>query len=390
MNPPNMKVLVAPDKFKGSLDAPAAARALADGMRQHRPDISFVEHPVADGGDGFLNALDGYGFRSQSVAVTGPLREQVIAEFGVCGNSAVVEMATSSGLKTVAGRVLNPMAATSYGVGELLVAARESGATKIVVGVGGSATTDGGAGMLVALGARLLDADGQVLPDCGPAELRRVARVDLSGLRTDLASVRMLVACDVDSPLTGPTGAARVFAPQKGASPQEVDVLERALQHWADVLELATGRSSRDIPGVGAGGGVPFALANVFQASLSPGIEVLLSLSGFDGLLSQASLVITGEGQLDTQSLMGKAPLGVLRAARRHRVPTIAVVGANLLSPAQSEAAGFTAVYSVTDLEPDLDTAMRTADQLLTKLGSQVAHIHICGRGQPRGVDNDQ
>jgi glycerate kinase len=383
----SVRVVLAPDKFKGSMTAGEVAEALKVGVSRQIPDAIIHMHPVADGGDGLVIAPRPYGFQPHRVKVTDALGQPITAELGLGYGIAVIEMASASGLQAL-GRRRDPLGATSIGTGELLCAALDLQIHKAVVGIGGSATTDGGAGVLTALGAKLFDRHGYELPG-RPDALTRVDRIDLSGLRSDIQSLEITIACDVDAPLLGSMGAARAFAPQKGASPAQVELLEEGLRNWADVVERTTGRLGRDIPGAGAGGGVPFALNTVLGATISSGIDVFLSLTGFDSWLADADLIITGEGSLDGQSLMGKAPVGVARSARRHQVPVVAVNGTCSLTSDDCRKAGFLAVYSVTDFEPNRKDAMHRAQHFVTQLGSLVAEAHLGGRAKDQRTDRE-
>ncbi|GAA5108735.1 glycerate kinase [Alloalcanivorax gelatiniphagus] len=350
------RVLLAPDKFKGSLPALGVARALADGVRRVLPDAAVECLPVADGGDGTIEAAVASGFERVGVVVSGPTGEPVETSYARRGDTAVVEMADACGLSRLPGGVPAPMTASSRGLGEVVLAALEAGCRELVVGIGGSASTDGGTGMLAALGARH-DPD----------------HLDLAGLHPALAETRIVAACDVDNPLTGPHGAAAVYAPQKGASTHEVAMLDLALIRWADLVAATTGADRRDEPGAGAAGGVGFALVAVLGAELRPGIELMLDLLGFDDRVRGADLVVTGEGSLDEQSLRGKAPVGVSAAAGRAGAPVVAVCGRNLLTPAQLDAAGISRAYALADLEPDLQTCLREPARLLADLGERIA-----------------
>jgi glycerate kinase len=281
-------------------------------------------------------------------------------------------MADACGLLRLPGGVKHPMTASSRGLGEVVAAALDAGVREIVMGIGGSASTDGGAGMLVALGARLRGADGGALPE-GGAALSRVAAVDLTGIHAGLADARITLASDVTNPLLGEHGAPRVFAPQKGASPEQVAALEAALSHFADVVSATTGRDDRDLPGAGAAGGVGYAAQAVLGARMRPGIDVVLEMSHFAELVLHAELVITGEGSLDLQTLLGKTPAGVARAARAAGVPVVAVCGRALLTAAEAAGTGIGRVYALTDLEPDAAVCMRNAGPLLQRLSAQVA-----------------
>ncbi|MGW4601102.1 glycerate kinase [Streptomyces sp. NPDC004457] len=311
------RVLIAADKFKGSLTAVQVAERVTAGLRRVVPDLRVEALPVADGGDGTVDAAVAAGFERREVRVAGPLGEEVTAAFALRGGTAVVEMAEASGLQRLPAGVFAPLTASTYGSGELLRAALDAGARTIVFGVGGSATTDGGAGMLSALGARFLTEGGEPVPP-GGGGLAGLARADLSGLDPRLSSVELVLASDVDNPLTGPKGAPAVYGPQKGASPDDVETLDAALTHFAKVLEAETGPRAAEYaaaPGAGAAGGIGYG-ALLLGARFRPGIEVMLDVLGFAPALERASLVITGEGSLDEQTLHGKAPAGVAAAAR--------------------------------------------------------------------------
>lgn len=377
-----MRVVLAPDKFKGSASAREVAGALAAGLRAARPDLEITELPVADGGDGTVAAAVAAGFAEIQVTAAGPVGDPVGTSFALRGRTAVVELADVTGLRRLPGPGLAPLTASTFGVGQVITAALDAGATEIVLGVGGSASTDGGAGMLQALGARLTDAGGRDLAR-GGAALAGLAAVDLAGLDRRIAGARFLVACDVDSPLTGPAGAAAVFGPQKGAGPAEVGLLDRALAHWAAVTARVTGRDAARVPGAGAAGGTAFGALAYLGADLVAGADLVLGLIGFDAALAGAGLVVTGEGSLDRQTLTGKAPLGVARAAARRGVPVVAVAGRVLLTGPELAAAGFTIAYALTDLEPDPAIAMsRTAD-LLKRVGARIAARLPIGRASP-------
>ena len=364
-----MKVLVAPDKFKGSLTAAEVASAVAAGLADVHPALEVRCLPVADGGDGTVAAAVAAGFRRVPVPARGPTGAPLTASYAVRGDTAVVELAEASGLHRLPGAP-EPLTATSAGTGDVIAAAVAAGCRRIVLGVGGSACTDGGAGMLTALGARLLDGAGRELPH-GGAALAGLASLDLSGL--DLSGVDIALASDVDNPLYGPQGAAHVYGPQKGASPGEVETLDAALHHWASVA----GPEFASRPGAGAAGGVGFAAMAVLGARMRPGIELLLDLLGFDAALDGASLVVTGEGSLDAQTLSGKAPAGVARAAAARGIPCVAVSGRCLLPAPDLAAAGIVAAYALTDLEPDQARCLADAAPLLRRLAHRVAADHL-------------
>ncbi|MET8998132.1 glycerate kinase [Amycolatopsis sp. NPDC004169] len=362
-----MKVLVAPDKFKGSLTAAEVASALAAGLAAAHPAAAVTTLPVADGGEGTVDAAVAAGYSRMRVPARGPTGAPVTASYAVRGDTAIVELAEASGLHRLPGKPA-PLDATSAGTGDVIAAALRAGCRRIVLGVGGSAGTDGGAGMLTALGARLLDGDGRDLPP-GGAALRNLAALDLSGL----SEMDIELASDVDNPLTGLRGAAAVYAPQKGASPADVETLEAALRHWASIA----GPAFADRPGAGAAGGVGFAAMAVLGARVRPGIELLLDLLGFEEALAGAALVITGEGSLDEQTLSGKAPAGVARAAAARGIPCVAVSGRCRLSASRLADAGISAAYALTDLEPDPARCMTEAAPLLRRLAHRVAEDYF-------------
>jgi glycerate 2-kinase len=365
-----MRVVVAPDKFKGSATAAQVAAALAVGLRQSRPDLEVVELPVADGGDGTVAAVLAAGFAPVVTIAEGPTGHPVETTFALKDAVAVIELADVAGLRRLPGGEPAPLTASTYGVGQVIGAALDGGATTIVLGIGGSATTDGGAGMVQALGARLTDEDGADLAR-GGAALAALAAIDPGGLDGRIGAVRFLVASDVDNPLLGPPGAAAVFGPQKGASPADVIVLDRALARWAALTK--SGPELARAPGAGAAGGTGFAALAYLGARLVAGADLVLDLIGFEAALAGTGLVITGEGSLDAQSLGGKAPLGVARAASRCGVPVAVVAGQILLSAGELAAAGFAAAYALADLEPDLAASMAGAGELLTAIGRQIA-----------------
>lgn len=329
-----MRILLAPDSFKGSLSAAAACEALALGLRRVRPGADIVALPLADGGEGFADALvAARGGHWQEVDVCGPLpaeRARVAARLGwLDGRTAVLEMASASGLPLVSPEQRNPLHTTSYGSGELIAAALDLGATHLIVGLGGSATNDLGAGLAQALGVRFLDAGGRVIeaPLSG-GRLREVQALDLGDLHPGLQRCRLELACDVDNPLFGSRGASAVFGPQKGADGAMVEELERQLGHLCDLLEACSGKRVREIPGAGAAGGLAAMLLALTDAEPRSGIALVLDVSGFAAALAHADLVITGEGRLDEQSVHGKTVSGVARAAAAAGVPVLAIGGA--------------------------------------------------------------
>lgn len=379
-----MHVLLAPDKFKGSLSAAAVAKHLAAGLHAARPALQVVELPVADGGEGTLRAAIAAGFTRIPVQASGPTGAVRDTSYARRHDTALVELATVCGLLNLPGRRPEPRTASSYGLGQVLRHAVRAGCRRVLIGIGGSASTDGGAGLLAALGARITDAGGALIPP-GGAPLVNAAELDLTGLDPALAGVEVVVANDVDNPLLGPRGAARVYAPQKGATPYDVAVLEDALAHWAHVVADAVGHDWSATPGAGAAGGVGFAALAVLGAQLRPGIELVLELAGFADKLGGCQLVITGEGALDEQTLAGKVPAGVAAAAHARGVPVVAVAGQCTLSGPQLAAAGIAAVYALTDLEPDLSVCISQAGPLLERAAASMTQDWLgikphCGR----------
>jgi glycerate kinase len=340
---------------------------------------------VADGGDGTVDAAVSAGYHRVDIEVGGPVGAAVTASFALLDGTAVIEAAQACGLTLLPAGELAPLTATSRGVGELILTAERMGAKRIVLGVGGVATTDGGAGLVQALGARLADDAGRELPP-GGAALGRLASLELPDLR-DLSAVEFWLASDVDNPLLGGSGAAAVYGPQKGASDEDVRVLEAGLARWADLAEAAVAivpggvgveRPSlrvADQPGAGAAGGLGFAALLFLGARMRPGIELLLELASFGERLDGARLVITGEGSLDAQTLRGKTPIGVARAAAAHSppVPVVAVAGRCTLSPDELRAAGISAAYAVTDIESDPERCMANAGPLVERLAERIA-----------------
>ncbi|MFD0369199.1 glycerate kinase [Streptomyces sp. NPDC059071] len=368
------RVLVAADKFKGSLTAVQVAERVTAGLRRVVPELEVETLPVADGGDGTVAAAVAAGFERREVTVTGPVGEPVTAAFALRGTTAVVEMAEASGLQLLPAGVFAPLTATTYGSGELLRAALDAGATSIVFGVGGSATTDGGAGMLAALGARFLDADGKPVGPGGGA-LAGLASADLSDVDPRFADVDLVLASDVDNPLTGPKGCAAVYGPQKGATPEDVETLDAALAHYARILEKAIGPRAAELaasPGAGGAGGIGYG-ALLIGASFRPGIELMLDVLGFAPALERATLVITGEGSLDEQTLHGKAPAGVAAAARAAGKDVVAVCGRLALAPEALGAAGIRRAYPLSALEPDPAKSIPNAGPLLEQVASDIA-----------------
>ena len=380
------RVVIASDSFKGSLSSLDVAGAVRLGLLDVSPTAQVTTVAVADGGEGTVAAALDAGWEGAPVEVPGPTGEPVTATLAVLRRSGrvtvLVEMAEACGLGRLPDGVPAPLTASSRGLGVAVRGALDLGADEVVIGVGGSASTDGGSGMLAALGARLQDASGQDLRD-GGAALAGLARLDLSGLDPRLATTRLVLAADVDSPLLGPNGAAAVFAPQKGATPADVAVLEAALTRWADVVSATTQVSAAgptstnrsmlpQLAGAGAAGGVGFALLAVLGAERRSGVDVVLDLVGLEATLAGADLVVTGEGALDEQTLAGKTVAGVARRASAHGIPVVAVCGRLDLDAPGLAALGVRAAYPLTDLESEPARSRADAPDLLRRTARRI------------------
>ncbi|HCT7983698.1 TPA: glycerate kinase [Serratia liquefaciens] len=371
------KVVIAPDSFKESLSALEVAEAIERGFRQIFPQVQYVKLPMADGGEGTVDSMvAATGGEIVTVAVTGPLGQPVQAFYGLLGEgeTAVIEMAAASGLHLAPKAQRDPRMTTSYGTGELILAALERGVKTIILGIGGSATNDGGAGMMQALGARLLDENRQALPP-GGAALAQLAYIDLSGVDPRLQQVNITAACDVDNPLCGANGASAVFGLQKGATPEMVTQLDAALRHYGTLLEQATGREVINAPGAGAAGGMGAALLGMLNARLRPGIEIVIETLQLEEALRDADLVITGEGRLDSQSIHGKTPIGVARVAKRFGLPVIGIAGSLSKDYQVVHQHGIDAAFSVLDRVVSLEEALAEAADNLEVTARNVAAV---------------
>jgi glycerate kinase len=377
-----MKIVIAPDSFKDSLDAAGVARAIATGLAEALPQAELVECPMADGGEGTMEAIlaASHGqLRRQTVR--GPLGQSVEAGWGWLAESrtAIIEMAQASGIQLVPSGQRDACRSSTWGTGELMAAALAAGAQRIVLAIGGSATNDGGSGMLRALGLRLLDADGQPLEEGGLA-LARLARIDASDLDPRLAEVQVEVAADVDNPLCGPNGASAIFGPQKGATPEQVQALDQALGHFADHCAQLLGEDVREYPGCGAAGGMGFAAKAFMGARFRPGVEVVAELAALDALVQGADLVITGEGRFDAQTLRGKTPMGVARVAKRHGVPVVVLAGTLGEGYQQLYAHGIDAAFALASGPMSLEQACANAGPLLQARASDIARLWMCAK----------
>ena len=370
-----MHIVVAPDSYKGSVSAVEVALAMERGILTVFPSAKVRKIPIADGGEGTVEALvtaTGGQYRSNEVA--GPLGERIFAAWGVLGDgkTAVIEMATASGLPLVPADRRDPRKASSYGTGELIRAALDAGLRQIMIGIGGSATNDAGAGMARALGARFLAADGSQLAD-GGAALAALVGIDLSGLDSRLQETEITVACDVDNPLCGPRGASAVFGPQKGATPEIVAQLDAALGRFAEYAQQVTGRDVAGLPGAGAAGGLGAGLMFFTRAQLKPGIEIVLDTVNFSTVVKDADYVITGEGRTDFQTAFGKAPVGVAKVAKMSGVPVFCLSGGLGKGADDVLAQGIDAVMSICERPMSLEECMAAGSTLI-----ESATVRLC------------
>ena len=378
-----IKVIIAPQEFKGALSALAAAEAIERGVKAALPEAETVLVPVADGGDGTLDALvEGSGGRVFRSVVTGPLGQPLEARWGVMGDgqTAVIEMALASGLALVPPQRRDPYITTTRGTGEIIAEALDRGFSRIVVGLGGSATNDGGAGMASALGARFLDAEGQTLPD-GGAALARLVKIDVSQLNPKLAQTSIIGATDVTNPLCGPTGASAVYGPQKGATPAMVAELESALKNYGRVLQRDLGKDVSERPGAGAAGGLGAGLMAFAGAELLPGIDMVCDVVNFDAHLQGADLVITGEGRADRSTIFNKAPVGVARRALAQGVPTLLLAGG--LGPGHRELYqhGIAAIVCIADSPMSFRQSLGRTAELLEGAAERALRLMGMGSG---------
>jgi glycerate kinase len=372
-----MKIIIAPDSFKDSLSAEGVAQAIAEGLAQVWPDAELVQCPMADGGEGTVDAvLAACKGQLRHHVVRGPLGTAVEAHWGWLADShtAIIEMAEASGLQLVPPGQRDACTTTTHGTGELIRAALDAGAERIILAIGGSATNDGGAGAMQALGVQLFDADDQPLAPGGLA-LARLARISLEHLNPRLAQVRFEIAADVNNPLCGPHGASAIFGPQKGANPEQVQQLDAALGRFADHCAKVLSKDVRDEPGSGAAGGLGFAAKAFFGAQFRAGVEVVAELVGLDAAVRGADLVITGEGRFDAQTLRGKTPFGVARIARQHKVPVIVIAGTLGDGYEQMYAHGVDAAFALPSGPMTLEQACAEAPRLLSERAADVARL---------------
>ena len=381
-----MKIVIAPDSYKESLSAAGVARAIEQGFREIFPDAEYVSVPVADGGEGTVDAMvSATQGRKMSTEVTGPLGRPVTASWGISGdgNTAFIEMAEASGLALVPLNERNPKITTSFGTGELLLDALDKGVRHFIIGIGGSATNDGGAGLVQALGARLCDAAGNEI-GFGGASLGALNSIDISGLDPRLAECDIHVACDVTNPLTGDSGASRIFGPQKGADEAAIAELDACLAHYGEIIKKALGVDVRETPGAGAAGGMGAALMAFLGADLRSGIEIVMEALNLEEHINNCTLVVTGEGRMDSQSIRGKVPVGVAAAASKYRKPVIGIAGSLTHDVGVVHQHGIDAVFSVLNRVGTLDEALRDAYENIVCTARNVAATLAIGMNAGR------
>ncbi|HEX77556.1 MAG TPA: glycerate kinase [Dehalococcoidia bacterium] len=374
-----MKIVVAPQAYKGNLTALEVAQAIERGIRAVAPEAEVVLVPMADGGEGTVQALvDATGGRFISTQVTDPMGKPVLAAWGLLGDglTAVIEMSAASGLPLVPPEKRNPLVATTYGTGELILAAVAAGCRKLIIGIGGSATNDGGAGMAQALGARLLDAEGKQLP-WGGAALAYLDHIDITAMEPRLRECQVVVACDVANPLCGPQGASAVYGPQKGATPEMVTQLDAALAHYADIIERDLGIDIRDLPGAGAAGGLGAGLVAFLKAELRPGIDIVCEAIGLTEKLRDADLVFTGEGRLDGQTIFGKSACGVAQRAKAFGLPVIAIAGEVAPDCKATYEHGIDVALSIAPGPISLERAMAEAKSLTSEAAERAMRLFL-------------
>lgn len=370
-----MKIVIAPDSYKESLSATQVAQAIEKGFREIFPDAHYVSVPVADGGEGTVEAMIAATQGAMHTArVTGPLGEPVAACWGRSGDGATafIEMAAASGLALVAPELRNPLITTSRGTGELILQALDNGASNIIIGIGGSATNDGGAGMVQALGARLMDANGKEIGH-GGGSLISLNHIDLSGLDPRLQACTIRVACDVTNPLTGESGASRIFGPQKGATEAMIVELDRSLEHFADVIKKDLHIDVKHVPGSGAAGGMGAALMAFLGAELRSGIEIVTQALNLEEHIHDCTLVVTGEGRIDSQSIHGKVPVGVAQVAKKYHKPVIGIAGSLTSDVGVVHQYGIDAVFSVLTTIGTLEEAFRGAFDNIYRASRNIA-----------------
>ncbi len=384
-----MRIVVAPDSFKGSLSSIEVANAMEQGILSFFPEAVVIKIPIADGGEGTIDALvTATGGRRMRSEVMGPLGGIAKASWGILGDekTAVIEMAAASGLPLVPSDERNPLITTTYGTGQLIKAALDLGIRKLIIGIGGSATNDGGAGMARALGVRFFDSADNELPS-GGAALKSLAKIDCSRLDPRLAETSILVACDVDNPLCGPRGASAVYGPQKGATPAMVRELDQALRHYAEVAKSSLGKDIAESPGAGAAGGLGAGLMIFTSAQLRPGVEIVLEATNFEDKVKHADLVITGEGRTDFQTAHGKAPVGVAKLAKKFNVPVVCLSGGLGSGCEEVYKHGIDALMSIVPQPMSLESCIDSSEELLQRATTRLCRLVHVGKTcfEPKG-----
>ena len=372
-----MKIVIAPDSFKESMTAKEACEAIEKGMKIALPNAEFIKVPMADGGEGTTQSLvDATEGKMYFVETTGPLGEKVKSKFGILGNGeiAVLEMASTSGLELVPREKRNPMITTTYGTGELIKKAMDMGAKTILIGIGGSATNDGGAGMIQALGGKLLDENGKQI-SFGGGELSKIKKIDLSELDSRIKNIKFIAACDVQNPLTGETGAANVFGRQKGATEEMVKILDNNLKHYAELIRKDVKVDVENISGAGAAGGLGAGLMAFLNAELRKGIDIVVEYSKLEEKIKGADFVITGEGSIDSQTRFGKTPYGVVSVAKKYGVPNITLAGNVSKDIEILYDYGFDAIFSIMQGVDNLDNALKNGKVNLEKTAENIARL---------------
>jgi len=371
-----MKILVAPNALKGSVSAVEAAERISQGLRKSGLDAVLDLMPIADGGDDTMDVLVASGGEVREVEVLDPLGRPIRSQFALLadGRTAVVEMARASGLRLLEPAERNPLITTTYGTGQLIAAAIRAGANRLIVGIGGSATNDGGVGCALALGLRIEDSEGRSVPGVGGA-LKRVHRIAADEMMPALNDVEIWVACDVDNPLLGPRGASAVFGPQKGATPEQVQELEANLAHFYGLVARTLGTDVRERPGAGAAGGLGAGLMTFLNGQPRSGVDLVLEYLDLPTRLEGVDLVITAEGRMDSQTLGGKGPIGVARRALEHGIPTIALVGSVGDGEEELNEAGVRAIFPIVPGPMDLQEAMKAGPELLEKAATRVGRV---------------
>lgn len=372
-----MKIVIAPDSFKESMTAQKACDAIERGLKKIIKNAEIIKVPMADGGEGTTQSLvDATGGKFYHTESTGPLGEKVNSVFGILGDgkTAILEMASTSGLEIVPREKRNPMLTTTFGTGELIKKAIDMGVSTVLIGIGGSATNDGGAGMIQALGGKLLDKNGNQI-GFGGGKLSEIERIDLSEVDERLKNIKIIAACDVQNPLTGPTGASHIFGPQKGADKEMVEILDENLKHFAEIIRKDLGKDIENVPGAGAAGGLGAGLMAFLSAELKKGIDIVIEYSKLEEKMNGVSLVITGEGSIDGQTRFGKTPYGVAKTAKKHNIPVVALAGNVGKDTDILYDFGFDAVFSIMPGVQNLETALKDGEKNLERTSENIGRV---------------